>query len=168
MTTADTRTPTPGGGGAAQLMLAPTAYDDAVAATLIEALQREFVVRYGSPDETPVDPAEFVPPLGLFLVGRLHRTPVACGGWRIVEPRLGELKRMFVTDAYRGRGLSRILLAGIEEAARSSGLTRLRLVTGDRQPEAVQLYLTSGYEPVEGFGHYRDAPAAMHLGKSLH
>ncbi len=39
--------------------------------------------RYGGEDATPVDPAEFAPPLGYFTIGYVHGEPVACGGWRV-------------------------------------------------------------------------------------
>jgi GNAT superfamily N-acetyltransferase len=149
------------------LELTPAAYDDPVSAALIEALQQVFEVRYGGRDATPVAPAEFAPPLGLFLVGRLAGEPVACGGWRLVEPGLAEIKRMYVVDAQRGRGLSRVLLAAIEDTARGAGVTRLRLETGYAQPEAIGLYETSGYVRIEKFGVYRDEPGSTCFGKEL-
>jgi GNAT superfamily N-acetyltransferase len=149
------------------LALSPTPYDDPVAAALIEAVQQVYVARYGGRDATPVEPAEFAPPRGLFLVGRLHGEPIACGGWRIVEPGLAELKRMYVASGFRGRGLSRILLAALEDSARQAGVHRLRLETGHRQPEAIRLYETSGYSRIDKFGVYRHDPGSTCFGKSL-
>lgn len=149
------------------LVLTPTPFDDPVSAALIEAVQRVYVARYGGRDETPVHPSEFAPPRGLFLVGRLSGEPVACGGWRIVEPGLAELKRMYVASGFRGRGLSRILLAALEDSARNVGISRLRLETGHRQPEAIALYETSGYTRIEKFGVYRHDPGSTCFGKSL-
>ncbi|MBA3744069.1 GNAT family N-acetyltransferase [Sporichthya sp.] len=149
------------------LVLTPTPYDDPVSAALIEAVQRVYVVRYGGRDATLVEPTDFAPPRGLFLVGRLSGEPIACGGWRIVEPGLAELKRMYVASGFRGRGLSRILLAALEDSARGLGITRLRLETGHRQPEAIRLYETSGYSVVEKFGVYRNDPGSTCFGKTL-
>ncbi|HUR74262.1 MAG TPA: GNAT family N-acetyltransferase [Sporichthya sp.] len=149
------------------LVLTPTPYDDPVSAALIEAVQRVYVVRYGGRDATPVEAAEFAPPRGLFLVGRLFGEPIACGGWRVVEPGVAELKRMYVASGFRGRGLSRILLAALEDSARTAGITRLRLETGHRQPEAIRLYETSGYTVIEKFGVYRHDPGSTCFGKSL-
>ncbi|GAA0604537.1 GNAT family N-acetyltransferase [Sporichthya brevicatena] len=149
------------------LVLTPTPYDDPVAVGLIEAVQQVYVARYGGRDATPVEPAEFAPPRGLFLVGRLGGEPIACGGWRIVEPGLAELKRMYVASGFRGRGLSRVLLAALEDSARQVGITRIRLETGHRQPEAIRLYETSGYTVIEKFGVYRHDPGSTCFGKSL-
>ena len=44
-------------------------YGDDVTAPLIAEIQADLTVRYGGPDETPVDPAQFTPDAGgLFLV----------------------------------------------------------------------------------------------------
>jgi hypothetical protein len=51
------------------LDLCVTGYDHLDAAALIDAVQRVYLARYGDADRTPVDPADFTPPTGLFLVG---------------------------------------------------------------------------------------------------
>lgn len=138
---------------------------------LINEVQAEYVVRYGSPDETLVDPAEFAPPEGVFMIGYLAGEPVATGGLRrhreVTDAVEVEIKRMYVVPGARGRGLSRVMLAALEERARALGATRLVLETGSRQPEAIRLYTTSGYEPIEGFGHYRCAPESLSFAKVL-
>lgn len=149
------------------LALTPAPYDDPVAAALIDAVQQVYVARYGAPDATPVDPVEFAPPRGLFLVGRLAGEPVACGGWRVTGPGLAELKRMYVASGFRGRGLSRVLLAALEDSARAAGITRFCLETGSRQPEAISLYESSGYTRIDKYGVYRHDPGSTCFGKSL-
>ena len=94
---------------------------------------------------------------------------MACGGWRHVagEPGLAEVKRMYVADGYRGRGLSRVILAELEARALAAGVRRLRLETGTRQPEAIRLYESSGYVRIENFGVYRDHAGSRCFGKDL-
>ena len=53
-------------GTAATLRSLP--YDDPLAQYLVEAVQQEYVQRYGGRDAAVVEPAEFLPPQGLFLV----------------------------------------------------------------------------------------------------
>jgi GNAT superfamily N-acetyltransferase len=142
-------------------------YDGPVAQELVAAVQQEYVVRYGGPDESPVDPAEFVPPRGVFLVGYLGTRPVATGAIRQLGDGAVEIKRMFVVADCRGRGLSRQMLAALEARARQMGATRVVLETGQRQPEAMQLYETSGYERIDGFGYYCGAELSVSYGKSL-
>jgi GNAT superfamily N-acetyltransferase len=144
-------------------------YDHPDATRLIERVQRDYVTRYGGEDDTPVDPAEFAPPGGLFLVCYLGGVPVACGGWRGHRggDRAAEVKRMYVLPLHRRQGLARALLAELERTARAAGRRRIILETGSRQPEALALYRAAGYTPVARFGRYADAPGAVHLGKVL-
>lgn len=149
-------------------------YDHADAVTLTERVQREYVERYGSPDDTPMDPADFVPPAGVFLVGYLDGVPVATGGWRGKDDspeghRDGdaEIKRMYVAPEARGRGLARRILAELERDATAAGRSRMVLETGTEQPEAIALYLSSGYAPVRKFGLYRDEPLSRCYGRDL-
>jgi GNAT superfamily N-acetyltransferase len=148
------------------LEIEATAYDHPDAVRLIAEVQQEYVVRYGDEDKTPVAPAEFAPPRGLFLVAYVDGVPAACGGWRAHEKDV-ELKRMYVSPAFRGQGLARAVLAELERTAVAAGFGRVILETGQRQPEAIALYRSAGYEPVPSFGYYAESPESVHLGKVL-
>jgi len=141
--------------------------ESADAVVLIEAVQREYEVRYGSGDVSELAIAEFASPHRIFLVGRDDGEPVACGGLRLVAAALGELKRMYVAPTARRRGIARALLRQLEDEARLLGASRLRLETGLNQPEAIALYESAGYQPTEQFGPYAGHVLARHLAKSL-
>ncbi|WP_253779474.1 GNAT family N-acetyltransferase [Goodfellowiella coeruleoviolacea] len=156
------------------MLLRTLAYNHPDAAKLIAEVQQEYVRRYGDPDITPVDPAEFAAPRGLFLVGYLDGEPVACGGWRVpsedtehVLPGDAEMKRMYVVPAARGRGLARRVLAELERTAAEAGHRRMILETGTKQPEAIALYTSAGYQPTTKFGVYRDDENSVCLAKPL-
>ncbi|MEV5003505.1 GNAT family N-acetyltransferase [Nocardioides sp. LML1-1-1.1] len=157
----------------ASLDLRPVGYLHPDAAVLVARVQEEYVERYGSPDESPVDPAVFDLPEGLFLVGYDGPDPVATGAWRRSPvSRLGgtsavEVKRMYVVPERRGRGHARAVLAELERSALAAGHDLVLLETGTRQPEAIELYRSAGYEEVEGFGFYADAPLSRCFGKRL-
>ena len=87
-------------------------------------------------------------------------TAVGCGALRLLADGAAEVKRMYVVPAARGLGVARAVLAGLEDAARERGWTTLRLETGPRQPEAVDLYLSAGYRPIDAFGGYAGEPDA--------
>ena len=145
------------------LRIERVAITHADAQQLVEAVQEEYVVRYGSRDDSPIDPRDFEDPLGRFFVGYLDGTPVATAAWRRSPVRaLGaevtaEVKRMYVVPAAQRRGIARRMLAHLETTAAAEGVQALVLETGLRQPEAIELSLSSGYEPVPGFGHYKDS-----------
>jgi GNAT superfamily N-acetyltransferase len=105
-------------------------YDDADAQLLVDLVQQEYVRRYGGPDDSPLDPAEFRPPDGQFVVGYDNGRPVAMGGWRLSEAarselgfrgRVVELRRMYVVPESRGRGMARKVLNHLEATAAAAG-----------------------------------------------
>lgn len=155
------------------LELRPVGYGHTDAVALVERVQAEYVERYGSPDETPLDPLMFEPPEGLFLVGYVDAEPIATGAWRRSPVRAFggtnavEIKRMYVVPGHRGAGHARGVLAELEGTAAAQGYDLAVLETGTRQPEAIGLYLSSGYEPIPGFGHYRDEPISRCYAKRL-
>src|SRR4051812_29467437 len=61
-------------------------YEDPVATGLVARVQQEYVLRYGGPDGAVVDPAEFRPPAGSFLVAEVDGVPAGCGAWRGGRP----------------------------------------------------------------------------------
>jgi GNAT superfamily N-acetyltransferase len=70
----------------------------------------------------------------------------------------GEIKRMYVTPAARGRGVARELLRAVEGLAREAGYHRLRLVTGHKRPAAIALYESEGYARTAPYGRYVAEP----------
>lgn len=156
------------------MKICTVAFDHPDAVKLIAEVQQEYVVRYGDPDMTPVDPREFEPPLGLFLIGYLGEVPVGCGGWRAhdgpapeFQPGDAEMKRLYVAPDARGNGYARELLADVERTARLAGRRRMILETGTRQPEAIALYRAEGYRTIPNFGVYRCHPLSVCFAKSL-
>ncbi len=156
------------------LEITQVAFTDPDAQALVAEVQQEYVALYGGPDNSPIDPTMFDPPGGAFFVGRVDGVPVAMGGWRFRPdvPRLDgvavvEIKRMYVAPSGRRQGLARAVLAHLEQTARNSGADVIVLETGTAQPEAIALYETSGYQPVEKFGHYAWSPKSRCYGKRL-
>lgn len=152
-------------------------FDHPDAVKLNDEVQAEYSVRYGDDgDATFMDPAHFAPPAGLYLIAYdEHGSPLATGGWRTQDTNDegyqdgdAEIKRMYVTPGARGLGLARRILAELEADARAGGRTRMVLETGAKQPEAVALYTSSGYEPCAKFGHYRFHELSLCFAKPLH
>jgi GNAT superfamily N-acetyltransferase len=143
---------------------------------LMAEVQQEYVLRYGDPDETELDEADFDRPNGVFAVAYdAEGTPLGTAAWRAQEGgEIGladgdaEIKRMYTRAQARGRGLARRMLRFLEEDARRAGRRRMVLETGDQQPEALALYASEGYLPIVKFGFYREYDSAICLGKDLH
>ena len=142
-------------------------YEDPDAQRLIELVQQEYVQRYGGRDGAVVDPAEFRAPAGLFLIADVDGVSAGCGAWRVHAPGVVELKRMYVEPAWRRMGLAALIVDVLEETALAAGHRSAVLNSGVRQPEALALYATLGYEPVPGYGIYAQSRGAVFLGKQL-
>ncbi|MFE6234537.1 GNAT family N-acetyltransferase [Cellulosimicrobium sp. NPDC057862] len=139
--------------------------DDAAAELLRTRQQAELAVRYGEPDA-----GTFVPDASIAnVVVRSAGEPVAFVALRDVSgtpdgrggshpPRTGEVKRLWVEPAHRGRGHARTAMRAAHRHAVEAGLDRLVLETGTLQPESIDLYLSLGYVPIESYGHYAGHP----------
>ena len=94
----------------------------------------------------------------------------ACGMAALVplnSATTAELKRLFVYDAARGRGVAGHLLDRIEADATGRGIRSLALETGPLQHAAMALYRSRGYEQVELFGQYIGEEFSVCFAKSL-
>jgi GNAT superfamily N-acetyltransferase len=147
----------------------PEPFDSPDVATLVDAQQEEMRGLYeGEADIGPTrEAAMFLPPDGVFLVVRDEGRAVGCGGVCRFDETRAELKRMYVVREARGRGFGRLLLVALEDEARRLGYRGIVLETGDRQPEALGLYESAGYEPIPCYGVYASRALSMCFEKSL-
>jgi GNAT superfamily N-acetyltransferase len=141
-----------------------SASPDALA--LVEAMLAELSTHYGPWDpsvSTPsATPEDLAPPGGAFVALYEDGRAVAGGGVKRLAAGMGEIKRMYVVPEARGRGLARVLLGALEDAARELGYARVRLDTGRFQPKAERLYRTSGYREIPD---YNDNAYASYWGE---
>ena len=112
------------------------------------------------------EPHEVRPPHGVFLVAYLRGTAMGCGALKHHDDEsASDVKRMWVHDGARGRGVGRRLLEELEQRAVAHGAHVVRLETNRSLEEAIGLYRSAGYVEVEPFN---DEPFADHwFGKTL-
>ena len=143
---------------------------DEVSRALIEALNAELSAMYPEPgaNHFKLDPEQTARGRGAFLVVYRGDVAVGCGAVRLIDADTGELKRMYVSPAERGRGLGRLLVAELEAEARALGVRRLVLETGTRQEAALALYRAAGFLPIPLYGEYCLSPdTSVCMGKEL-
>lgn len=100
-----------------------------------------------------------------FVVARDNNgQAIGCGAVVLYEG-YGELKRMYVREQSRGKGVAREVLALLERSAGEAGCTVFKLETGPFQPEALAFYARSGYTRCERFGDYKDDPLSVFMKK---
>jgi GNAT superfamily N-acetyltransferase len=117
-----------------------------------------------------VRPEQVSPPAGVFVVARLDGEPVGCGAVRAMlggPAHHAEVKRMYTAPAARRRGVSRAVLARLEDEARRLGYRWVQLETGTRQPEAIALYEATGYARIAPYGQFDEHELTVCFGKDL-
>jgi GNAT superfamily N-acetyltransferase len=132
--------------------------EDPLAEPLLAELAIEYASRYGATEDAvskwlrgyPAD--EFAPPGGGLIIGLSpasgrypHGLPVTGGAFRRFDDSTAELKRIWTDSRHRRRGHAKALLAALEAEIAARGYGTVYLTTGDRQPEAEALYLSTGY-----------------------
>ncbi len=106
-----------------------------------------------------ITPEDTRPPTGCFVLMRRDSETIGCGAVKTLTTGIGEIKRMWIRDDFRGLGLGPRLLAELEDRARSLGHDLVRLDTSSHLPIAVAMYRNHGYREIEP---YNDNPYAGH------
>jgi putative acetyltransferase len=102
-----------------------------------------------------------------FFVARHGGTARGCGALKLEEDGTAEVKRMYVDPASRGLGIGKSLMRAIEDVAQRESVRTLRLETGIHQPEAISLYIASGFREIAAFPPYRPDPLSRFFAKEI-
>jgi GNAT superfamily N-acetyltransferase len=136
------------------LVLTVEPADSTASVALQEAFFADIAFRYPGWNPTSsqsVETSELGAPGGIWLVAYIDDRPVGCGGLQALDPETAEIRRIYLDEPARGHGIGRALLGELEAHARRIGYHRVRLTTGDEQPEALTLFQSAGYEDIPPF-----------------
>jgi GNAT superfamily N-acetyltransferase len=95
--------------------------------------------------------SEYAAPRGAFILAEEAGHYLACIGLRQFSEDIGEIKRLYVIPAARGRGLGRVLVERIIEVAGEIGYRSVLLDTLPFMKEAQALYLSLGFRPTSAY-----------------
>jgi GNAT superfamily N-acetyltransferase len=93
----------------------------------------------------------YAAPSGAFILVEDEGQYLACIGVRQFSDGIGEIKRLYVVPAARGRGLGRVLVERAIVAARQIGYRSLLLDTLPFMKAAQALYLSLGFKPTAAY-----------------
>ncbi len=102
------------------------------------------------------------PPTGFILLARFADQFVGVTCLRNLGDFVGEIKRMYIQPAYRGKGFGRKMLNKTIEEAKMMGYRYLRLDTVPDMESANELYRTTGFYEIEDYG-YNPLPGARFM-----
>ena len=96
-------------------------------------------------------PGPYVAPHGGLWIAVVKDAVVGCVALQPLPEGVGEVKRMFVDEEWRGQGVGRALLETLIAAAPDRGHREIRLGTLPEMVEAQALYRSVGFVPVEAY-----------------
>lgn len=117
---------------------------------IISGLFGEYEARYGDyfSRDAEVELTEwYLPPQGLFIVLERDGEIIATGAYKPFDEYTAEIKRIWTHSSLRKQGVAQRVMRELESRAQLAGYSHIFLTTGFRQPEAVKLYLSLGYQP---------------------
>ena len=79
----------------------------------------------------------------------------------------GEIKRLYVPEKYRGKGIAQQIVKKLENCLVKRSIFTARLETGIHQHEAIDLYKRLGYIEIAPFGDYTKDPLSLFMGKNI-
>jgi GNAT superfamily N-acetyltransferase len=133
---------------------------------LVSKLEQELRDRYGAIQDL-YEPYNRVADINTVVLVYNNTDVIGCGCFKHHDENTIEIKRMFVEQNHRGKGISKIVLNTLEVWARELGYTRCILETGAKQPESIGLYTSLGYHQIENYEPYMDMVESICYGKTL-
>lgn len=147
--------------------LVRTATDDSDFQALIEKLDQDLWSRYPETQQF-FQTFNKIKLDARAVVAYENGEPAGCGCFRETgDGHVVEIKRMYVIEAARGRGIARQILQALEEWAKEAGKRQAVLETGINQPEAISLYKKGGYRQIDRYEPYVDREDSICMGKQL-
>ncbi|SRR5258708_1807413 len=114
-------------------------------------------------DELRTLPGAYAPPNGRLLLAHHDGQAAGCVALRPLEPKICEMKRLYVRPAFRGKGVGRLLVDGVITEARSIGYERMRLDTvASSMQDAIALYRRLGFQEIAPY-RTNPIPGALYL-----
>jgi putative acetyltransferase len=92
-----------------------------------------------------------------FFVAWTEDGPQGCGGAALFSD-FAELKRMYVRESARGKGVAEAILQKLTAEAAAAGLDVLKLETGSLQRRAIRFYERTGFRICGAFKPYASMP----------
>lgn len=112
-------------------------------------------------------PYNILESIQLVIVTYNDKIAVGCGAIRKFDQDTVEIKRMFVSENAREKGIGTKILTELETWAKELVYKKSILETGYMLPEAVSLYKKSGYVQIPNYGQYKEMQKSVCFAKDL-
>jgi GNAT superfamily N-acetyltransferase len=121
--------------------------------TLVKELDKDLLNRYGQLQQfyNQFNKIENNPNI---VIAYINDEAAGCGCFKQFDESSVEIKRMFVSNEHRGKGIGAAILTALENWAAELGQEATVLELGNNQPEAICLYKKQGYTIIPNYGQY--------------
>lgn len=133
---------------------------------LVKQLDRDLQIRDGD-DQLFYAQFNKIDNIQHVVVAYIENEAIGCGAIKEFSIDAMEVKRMFVRIAKRGRGIAKQILVELEDWTKELGYKKCVLETGKKNPEAMSLYLKSGYKIIPNYGQYKNVENSVCFEKEL-
>ena len=133
---------------------------------LVSLLDESLHKTYGAL-QSKYDKLNVIESLTTVVVAKEDNVSVGCGCFKEFDKDTIEIKRMFVKEDNRGRGIATKILNELENWAVELGFSKSILETGKKQREAIHLYKKNGYKQIENYGQYAGFESSVCFAKNL-
>jgi putative acetyltransferase len=96
-------------------------------------------------------PGAYRPPDGRALLALYQTEICGCVALRKIADGIGELKRLYVRSAFRGKGIGKKLAQAVLDESASIGYAKIRIDTLASMKEAIDLYQSLGFVRIEAY-----------------
>ena len=111
-------------------------------------------------------PGKYAPPQGGLWLAVDDKNPAGCIALRSLDAETCEIKRLYVSPAFRGGGVGRLLASHALSEAAARGYKRAYLDTLSSMTAAIALYKSLGFAEIEPYC-YNPSTEAKYFGKAL-
>lgn len=133
---------------------------------LVNLLDKDLSIRDGE-DHAFYNQFNKIDSIKYVIVAYENQIPVGCGAIKEYDSQTMEVKRMYVDESHRGKGIATLILKALEKWAESLGYKKCLLETGIKQPEAIALYKKNGYSIILNYGQYENVETSVCFEKDL-
>jgi len=102
-------------------------------------------------DELDSFPEKYKEPDGAFIIAKENNNIIGYVGIRKLEPGICEMKRLFVSDNNKGKGIGEKLVETIIDEAKTKKYEKIRLDTIDTMAAALNIYYKNGFYKTEPY-----------------
>jgi ribosomal protein S18 acetylase RimI-like enzyme len=104
-------------------------------------------------DELLYFPEKYKEPFGTFIIAKTGENVIGCVGLKRFDLKTCEMKRLYVHDNFKGKGIGKKLTERIIEEAKTKNYEKMWLDTFNKMEAALEIYYGNGFKKIEPYYH---------------